>query len=150
MNAQKGFTLIELMIVVAIIGILAAIAIPQYQNYIARSQVSEAFTLADGLKTSVMTNLQNNTCFADGATTAQAADKADGKYGKIEIATGTGSGSTLTCNIKYTFNSTGVSSKIAGKVIEMNVTDNGVLNKVSTTSVGTEYLPQSFTEAKTG
>ena len=50
---QKGFTLIELMIVVAIIGILAAIAIPQYQDYIARSQVGEALTLLDGLKTPV-------------------------------------------------------------------------------------------------
>jgi type IV pilus assembly protein PilA len=54
MNAQKGFTLIELMIVVAIIGILAAIAIPAYQNYIARAQATEAVNLLAGLKTRVV------------------------------------------------------------------------------------------------
>lgn len=52
-KAQKGFTLIELMIVVAIIGILAAVAIPAYQDYIARSQATEAATLLGGLKTPV-------------------------------------------------------------------------------------------------
>lgn len=51
MNTQKGFTLIELMIVVAIIGILAAIAIPQYQNYIAKSQVSRVMGETGALKT---------------------------------------------------------------------------------------------------
>jgi type IV pilus assembly protein PilA len=50
---QKGFTLIELMIVVAIIGILAAIAIPAYQNYTIRAQVTEGLNLADGWKTGI-------------------------------------------------------------------------------------------------
>src|ERR1700722_7746309 len=52
-SLQKGFTLIELMIVIAIIGILAAIAIPAYQNYTIRSQVTEGLSLADGWKTSI-------------------------------------------------------------------------------------------------
>jgi type IV pilus assembly protein PilA len=52
-QVQKGFTLIELMIVIAIIGILAAIAIPAYQNYTIRSQITEGLTLADGWKTAI-------------------------------------------------------------------------------------------------
>ena len=57
-TAQKGFTLIELMIVVAIIGILAAIAIPAYQDYTARSQMSEGMSLASGVRTAVSETFQ--------------------------------------------------------------------------------------------
>ena len=59
MNAQKGFTLIELMIVVAIIGILAAIAIPAYQDYIVRSKVTEGLNLASSYKTVIAENAGN-------------------------------------------------------------------------------------------
>ena len=52
-KVQQGFTLIELMIVVAIIGILAAVALPQYQDYTVRTRVSEGLSLAAGLKTSI-------------------------------------------------------------------------------------------------
>lgn len=59
-KVQKGFTLIELMIVVAIIGILAAIAIPAYQDYTARAQVSEGLNLAGGMRTAITESFQVN------------------------------------------------------------------------------------------
>ena len=101
---QQGFTLIELMIVVAIIGILAAVAIPAYQDYTARAQVSEAFTLLDGLKTPVAEGFSN-----DGVVTIPVGSVRDGKYvGGIAI-----SGDDLIA----TFKSTSVNKKIQGKKV---------------------------------
>ncbi len=60
-KAQQGFTLIELMIVIAIIGILAAIAVPQYQDYIARTQVNRLYGELASMKTAVETNLITGT-----------------------------------------------------------------------------------------
>ncbi|GGI54145.1 pilin [Oxalicibacterium solurbis] len=68
-KAQQGFTLIELMIVVAIIGILAAVAIPQYQNYTIRAKVANALTSVDSLKTAVALCIQEAGGVKDNCTT---------------------------------------------------------------------------------
>jgi type IV pilus assembly protein PilA len=65
-SIQKGFTLIELMIVVAIIGILAAVALPAYQDYTIRAKVAEGVVLASGAKLSVAENAANAAAFATG------------------------------------------------------------------------------------
>jgi type IV pilus assembly protein PilA len=85
-NIQKGFTLIELMIVIAIIGILAAIAIPAYQNYTIRSQVTEGLSLADGWKTSISEFYAQNGSFpatsstTGGPTAVAVSGASQGKY----------------------------------------------------------------------
>ena len=99
---QKGFTLIELMIVVAIIGILAAIAIPAYQDYTIRSQVAEGLTLAADLKVAVAEQIANSGEWpVDETNIGQVTGEKRGKYvGSVAVDLGT-------INITYAGTATG-------------------------------------------
>jgi type IV pilus assembly protein PilA len=90
-SMQKGFTLIELMIVVAIIAILAAIAIPAYQDYLVRTQVSEGAVLTDGAKTAVAEFYSNKGTYPTANASAGLATDTSisGKYvTKVTVANG--------------------------------------------------------------
>ncbi|HEZ3531739.1 TPA: pilin [Neisseria meningitidis] len=111
---QKGFTLIELMIVIAIVGILAAVALPAYQDYTARAQVSEAILLAEGQKSAVTEYYLNHGEWPKNNTSAGVASSATdikGKYVKsVEVKNG-----VVTAEMK----SSGVNKEIQGKKLSL-------------------------------
>lgn len=82
-SIQNGFTLIELMIVIAIIGVIAAMALPLYNDYAARSQVAEGFSLADGMKVRIVENLEAGNCSAEGGAN-NPQNYAVGKYVRLD------------------------------------------------------------------
>lgn len=153
-KTQQGFTLIELMIVVAIIGILAAVAIPQYQNYVAKSQVarvmSETGALRTAIETCMMEGLDHTKC-EFGWTESNLIGQGGGGGGgdgalqeglKVEINL-----EDNTASIEATFGGS-ASSAITGKTLTWDRNDKGSWS--CATTVDSKYAPSGCTVSSGG
>ncbi|RMH85302.1 prepilin-type N-terminal cleavage/methylation domain-containing protein [Pseudomonas sp. AOB-7] len=141
-KVQQGFTLIELMIVVAIIGILAAIAIPAYQDYTIRAQVTEGMSLASGVRTAVSEVYQSTGSFptGNGSAGVAAATAINGNYVESVTVASTG---TNTGTITALFSS-GANPAITGQ--NLVLTGSGSAGSVTwdcAGSVDAKYRPSS-------
>nr|AAA22914.1 pilin fimbrial subunit [Dichelobacter nodosus] len=158
-SLQKGFTLIELMIVVAIIGILAAFAIPAYNDYIARSQAAEGVSLADGLKVRIAENLQDGECKGPDADPASgvvgnedkgkyALAKIDGTYDQSKTEAGDPNG----CKVEITYGQGTAEGKISklitGKKLVLDQLVNGSFIAGDDTDLADKFIPNAVKKAK--
>jgi type IV pilus assembly protein PilA len=159
-KAQKGFTLIELMIVIAIIGILAAIAIPQYQDYVTRSKVTEGLNLAAAAKTAVAETFQAKGSLPSGGNASYGLPSAASIVGtyvsSVSVAGGTAQGTGGVITITYGPADAHLSGKsltlvpitnVGGVAWECGygtVTVNGITQGPNAgTTVPNKYLPQN-------
>lgn len=113
MKKNKGFTIIELMIAIAIVGVLAAIAIPAYNNYLNRSKASESFTMAAPYKIAIAECLQNGNLNSECKSNEKGIPaEASGRYGNIKVTDSA---------INYQFNDT--DAKLKGTIVQLKAVE---------------------------
>lgn len=150
---QKGFTLIELMIVIAIVGVLAVVALPAYQDYTARAQMSEALTLAEGQKSAVVEYYSDKGQFPanNGDAGIANASTITGKYvASVTVGKDTSNNATITAKMK----ASGVNKDIANKTLMLEGKQNAgsfdwTCKKGATDPVDDKFLPSSCRTAST-
>jgi type IV pilus assembly protein PilA len=139
-KTQQGFTLIELMIVVAIVGILAALALPAYQDYTIRSKISEGLARGAEAKTSIAEYFSSKGHMPDDTSTAGFNSIGSGMVSSVTCA------SASCVNINITMNVTEIPQLSAGPTLQLSVksTTNGIIVwTCKTVDMATKYLPGS-------